>query len=108
MGEELRRYNVNMAQQISFNAIVVASKDQASADLGDEAAILNLKDGVYYTLGSVGARVWKLIQEPRTVREVRDTLLDEYEVDAHRCGNDLIALLAKLDEHGLIDVTDTP
>ncbi len=88
--------------------MVVASKEQASADLGDEAAILNLKSGVYYGLDSVGARVWNIIQTPRTVREVRDTLLNEYDVEADRCASDLIALLEELAEHDLIDVTDEP
>ncbi len=93
---------------ISLDTRVVASKEQASADLGDEAAILNLKSGVYYGLDAVGARIWNLIQTPRTVREVRDTLLEEYDVEADRCGNDLINLLKELAEHDLIDVIDSP
>ncbi len=95
-------------KHISLDTTVVASKEQASADLGDEAAILNLKSGVYYGLDAVGARIWALIQTPRTVREVRDTLLEEYDVEADRCGEDLIRLLGELAEHDLIDVTDSP
>ncbi len=95
-------------KRISLDTTVAASKEQASADLGDEAAILNLKSGVYYGLDAVGARIWALIQTPRTVREVRDTLLEEYDVEADRCGEDLIALLGELAEHDLIDVTDAP
>ena len=53
--------------KIALDNTVVVSKEQASADLGDEAAIPNLKDGVYYGLDPVGARIWKLIQTPRTV-----------------------------------------
>ena len=34
---------------------------------GDEVVLLNLRDGVYYGLDGVGARVWTLVQEPRTV-----------------------------------------
>ena len=33
--------------KIALDNTVVVSKEQASADLGDEAAILNFKDGVY-------------------------------------------------------------
>ncbi len=94
--------------RFTLDTIVVRSADQASADLGGEAALLNLQDGVYYSLDAVGARVWELIEEPRTVRDVRDTLLDEYDVDAARCERDLIALLKELAEHGLIDVVDAP
>src|SRR5664279_5294317 len=93
-------------ENILLNTTVVVSKEQASADLGDEAAILNLKDGVYYGLDPVGARIWKLIQTPRTVQEVRDTLLEEYDVEADRCEEDLIALLQKLAKNDLIDIVE--
>jgi hypothetical protein len=86
--------------------MVVASKEQASADLGDEVAILNPKDGVYYGLDPVGARIWKLVQTPLTVREIRDTLLAEYDVESDRCERDLIALLEELAQRQLIEVID--
>jgi hypothetical protein len=91
---------------ISLETTVVAAKEQASADLGGEAAILNLKSGVYYGLNPVGARIWALIQEPRTVREVREMLLEEYDVDADRCERDLLAILRQLAENTLIDIVD--
>ncbi|MEI7827901.1 MAG: PqqD family peptide modification chaperone [Euryarchaeota archaeon] len=89
---------------ISLDASVVASKEQASADLGGEAAILNLKNGVYYGLNPVGARIWNLIQTPRTVREVRDTIIDEYDIDSDRCERDLAVLLQQLVEHDLVEI----
>ena len=84
---------------------IVAGKDQVSRDLAGEMAILNLEDGVYYSLNPVGASVWHLIQEPRTFAALRDALLDEYDVEAIRLESDLRTLLAQLAENGLIDVT---
>src|SRR5712692_9270844 len=87
-------------------SVVTAAKDQVSCDLAGEAAILNLKSGVYYGLDPVGARIWKLIQEPRSVDEIRKALLDEYDVEPERCQSDLLALLEKLQAEGLIEVQD--
>lgn len=84
---------------------VAVAPDQVSCDLAGEAAILNLKNGVYYGLDPVGARVWSLIQEPRTFAELRGKLLDEYEVDAANLDSDLRELLGRLAEQGLIEVT---
>lgn len=84
----------------------MAAKDQASSDLGGEVAILNLKAGVYYGLDAVGARIWSLIQEPRTVNEIRNILLEEYEVEPERCERDLLVLLQRLATEGLIEVED--
>ena len=93
-----------MAVTLAFESRIVASKDQVSCDLAGEAAILNLKNSVYYGLDPVGARVWSLIQEPKTLAEIRDTLLGIYDVDSLRLESDLRALLTELAEQGLIDI----
>jgi hypothetical protein len=89
---------------VSGGSTVVAAKDQVSSDLGGEVAILDLKAGVYYGLDAVGARIWSLIQEPRTVNEIRDILLEEYEVEPERCERDLLVLLQSLADEGIIEV----
>ncbi len=95
-----------VGETISGNSVVVSAKDQVSCDLAGEAAILNLKNGVYYGLDPLGARIWNLIQTPRTVNEVCETLLKEYDVQADRCECDLLALLQKLATERLIEVRD--
>jgi hypothetical protein len=88
------------------NAKIVVTQDQVSCDLSGEAAILNLKSGVYFGLNTVGASIWKLIQEPRTVKEIRDALMEEYDVEPKRCEQDIIELLQKLSTHELIKIVD--
>lgn len=91
---------------ISLDSTVVAIKDQASSNLTAEVVILNLKSGMYYGLKDAGARIWDLLQEPRTLREVRDALLEEYEVDRDRCGSDVLKLVEKLVSEKLVEVKD--
>jgi Coenzyme PQQ synthesis protein D (PqqD) len=96
-----------MNGEISEHSTVVASKDQVSSDLGEgEVAILNLRRGTYYGLDAVGTRVWNLLQEPGTVREIRNVLLNEYDVEPERCERDLLALLQKLADEGLVEIRD--
>lgn len=93
-----------MSQIISDLSVVVAAKDQVSCDLAGEAAILNVKSGVYYGLDPVGARIWNLMQEPRKVIEIQNAITGEYDVEPERCAQDLVALLEKLLAEGLIVV----
>ncbi len=95
-----------MSLLISDRSVVVASKDQVSCDLAGEAAILNIKNGVYYGLDPVGARIWNLVQEPRAVVEIQDAIASEYDVEPERCARDLSGLLEKLLAEGLIEVKD--
>jgi hypothetical protein len=93
-----------MDAPLSLHTVVVAAADQVSCPLGEEAAILNLKNNVYYGMNPVGARVWGLLKQPKRVSELRDVLLDEYEVERDRCAQDLLALLQKMHDEGLIEV----
>jgi len=91
---------------LSESSIIVVTKDQVSCDLSGEAAILNLKSGVYFGLNTVGASIWKLIQEPRTIKEIRDALVEEYDVEPKRCEQDILELLHELSTHELIQIVD--
>jgi hypothetical protein len=82
---------------------IVVSKEQVSCDLAGEAAILNLKNGVYYGLNPVGARIWSLLKEPRTIAEIRETLINEYEVDVLQVETDIQDLLNQLADQQLIE-----
>ena len=91
---------------ITSDMTVVVSKVQVSCDLGGEASILNLNSSVYYGLDAVGARVWNLIQVPVKVATIRDTLLQEYDVERETCERDLLDLLGQLAAAELIEVED--
>jgi Coenzyme PQQ synthesis protein D (PqqD) len=101
-----KELGTEMNGPLSVVSIVGATREQVSCMLGDEAAILNMKNTVYYGLNPVGARVWNLVQQSRSVREIRDTLLEEYDVEAEQCERDLLALLEKMREQGLIEVRE--
>ncbi len=100
-----------MKTPLNKNSVLVASRDQVSADLSSDSAesvvILNLKNGVYYELREVGTHVWNLLQQPCSVQSILDKLLEEYEVDAERCEADLLALTENLAKFGLIEIQST-
>jgi len=91
---------------ILMDSTVVVAKEQMYCGLDDEAVILSLKKGVYYSLNPCGNRIWSLIQEPVKVGKIRDTLLKEYNIDKETCENDLLSLLSDLNTEGLVVIED--
>ena len=91
---------------ISERSTIVVTKDQVSADLSGEAAILNLKTSTYFGLNTVGASIWKLVRESKTVSQIRDAIIQEYDVEPDRCEHDILELLQELSEHGLIEIIE--
>jgi hypothetical protein len=89
---------------LSYFSIVVAQSAQVSSELAGDTVILDLKSGQYYSLNEVGTRVWNLIQKPRTVQEIHQIILDEYDVESEQCSSDLFSMLEELNAIGLIEV----
>jgi hypothetical protein len=90
----------------SDSVIVAAGKEQFSCPLGETVILLDMKAGLYFSLDNVGAAVWQLLQQPRTVKEIRESILEEFEVSADVCQSDLISLLRELAARNLIEIRD--
>ncbi len=93
-----------MTPSITLESRVVATRDQVSSRVEEDEVILNLREGAYYGLDAVGARAWRLIQEPRRVGEVCEAIEREYDVTPERCRRDVIALLGRLAASGLVEI----
>ena len=94
----------SQAPRLDAASRVAAARDQVSVELEGEAVILSLADGVYYGLDPVGAHVWALLAEPRSVAELRDAVVAAFEVDAPTAEADLLALLASMADAGLVEL----
>ncbi|MDY9922932.1 PqqD family protein [Methanobacterium sp.] len=90
--------------ELSGSTIVTVNKDYVYCNVEDEMVLLGMEDGIYYGLNPVGAFIWEQIKEPKTIDEVRDAILAEYDVEKGECERDLMELLQELAEKGLIHV----
>ena len=82
-------------------SVIHVAAPEKTADLEGGGMVVQ-KDGVAYGLNPVGRRIWELVQQPVRVDAVRDTLLQEYDVGAERCTQELLALLDDLALRGLV------
>lgn len=90
--------------ELSGSTIIKVSKDYVYCNVEDEMVLLGLEDGIYYGLNPVGAFIWEQIKEPKTIDEVRDAVLAEYDVEKGECERDLFELLRELVEKGIVVV----
>lgn len=95
-----------MPETYSRDTTVRPVEDQISTEIEDELVVLQLDTGKYFGIDGVGPRVWELLQEPLTVGELEDRLIDEYDVSRERLQQDIDSLLAELDDAELIERHD--
>lgn len=93
--------------KVSMASRLVASSGQTSTVVEGEAVIMDSRSGQYFSLSQVGARAWDLVTQPQILSQVRDTILNEYDVDSERCEEDLLRLFEELAEEGLVQIVDS-
>lgn len=89
----------NMQNKPSY---FVAGPDVTSAELGGEAVLLNLRSGHYYGVNELGARIWQMVQKPRSIDEIIKILAHDYDVDEEVLIRDVLAFLEQLKENDLV------
>ena len=70
--------------------------------VGDETVILDLANGTYFGLDPVGARMWELMGEGKTLAAICEQLLEEYEVSRDDLERDTLRLTQELADQGLV------
>lgn len=86
--------------------ILEARTELLEANVAEEAVLLDPEAGVYYGVNSVGATVWEVLQEPASIGELRDAVVEEYGISREACERDLAVFLEELAAQDLIEVHD--
>ncbi len=89
---------MNLTDKVTIPPQVMARQ------VGDETVILDLASGTYFGLEPVGARIWQLMGEGRTLAEICDTMLAEYDAAREVLEGDVIRLAEELLDKKLIGI----
>jgi hypothetical protein len=85
--------------------LIALAPSALAAPVLDETVVLDADRGAYYRLNAVGGRVWELLADrPRSVADLVERAVAEYEVDPARAEADVVALVDRLADHGLVAV----
>jgi len=101
-GMELEQVETEGWSLAAGDAVFVRSPDVSFTVLDGEAVLLNLENGVYYTLNPVGTVTWELIIGERTLTEIVSAVRERYDINEETARRDLAALVSRLRREGLI------
>jgi hypothetical protein len=82
--------------------ILARASTTASRLIAGEAVILSLDTKVLRGLNTVGSRVWDLIEGRRTVDEIVDVIVGEFDVARPEAAADVGAFVRELVDKGLV------
>ncbi|MGC2333919.1 MAG: PqqD family protein [Candidatus Acidiferrales bacterium] len=92
------------ASEPSLDSTIRVNEQVVFRKLEAEGILVRLDTTEYFGLDSLGIRIWSLLEQGRSLPEVLQELLKEYECDEQRCREDLLQFVGRLADHGLVFV----
>jgi Coenzyme PQQ synthesis protein D (PqqD) len=86
--------------------LVPNEQDTVSKVLDGEAVIINLSNGVYYSMSKVGGFVWERIMAAQSLQHIITAVTEQYDVSRDQAATDVRNLIEQLLEERLIMVSD--
>ena len=77
--------------------------DVAAKVIDGEAIIMNLSNGLYFSMDHVGATVWELLEKGHSLGEISDALGAHFHVELSTVQGDLSRLAEQLVSEGLVE-----
>jgi hypothetical protein len=88
----------------SLEAVVARRAEPLTAPVDGELVMLEPGSSRYFGLDAIGNRIWELIEHPRSLGDLCDTLQTEFEVTGETCRADVLAFVRQLEEAELVEI----
>lgn len=78
--------------------------DIKSVNFDGEIALIDIHNGAYYYMDSIGSIIWEKIQSPSSVIQIASQLISQYDVDIETCKNHVYDFIVELIDRDLVSI----
>ena len=93
---------------IQKDKYLVKSNEVLFTSMGEDAVLLHVQRGDYYSLNRVGARLWVLADGSKSISDLAGLITQEFEISLDEAEKDILELAEQLENEGLVTVSETP
>jgi hypothetical protein len=97
---------VNSDTPIGPETLVTRSEEPVAVEVDRTVVMMSVDQGMYFGLEGVGPRVWSLLEQPRSVRQLCEALISEFEVAPDVCRHEVGNFLEDLRRAQLVRFHD--
>lgn len=84
------------------NTVLTRSDDVTFQVVADEAILIRLDTGTYFSLNKVGTQFWQMLDGQQTIGQHAAAVANQYQVDGAMVTADFVELAAKLAAEKLV------
>ena len=93
---------------ISKEKYLVKDHEVLFTSMGEDAVLLHVQRGDYYSLNKVGARLWVLTDGSKTIADLAGLITQEFDISQEQAEVDIIELAEQLEKEGLVQAVENP
>jgi hypothetical protein len=91
--------------RLSPATVVTQHREQTSAEIDGQVVVMGFVQGKYVGLSRSASEVWRRLAQPAPIGALCDALVRDFEGDPIVIRNDVLDLLDRLDDLGLLEVS---
>jgi len=92
-----------MAIPLTLRSIIQRNeKGFLASNLGEETVMMNLDNGDYLGLNNVASDIWNALEEPVSVEDLYNQIINMYDVTDEQCKEEVDSFLQQLSDHKLL------
>ncbi|MEG3147373.1 PqqD family protein [Sphingomonas sp. RT2P30] len=76
-----------------------------AAQIEEQAMLMDLESGAMFQLNRTGARIWDLVEAPRTLADLVATLAQRFPDAGETLRDDVAAFVAQMRDTGLLEIS---
>ena len=77
-----------------------------SGRLEEELVIMDIEKGKYFALNPVATRIWDILENPLTIDQLCEFLMQEYEVSEEQCREEVKEVIGEMVKLGVVVQTE--
>ena len=89
---------------MNIKSKVILSNNVFAQEIDDETIILDAITQEYFSLNEIGKVIWNLLSQSIKLENIKEQMLEMYEVEESQLENDILNFIKALQEKGLIKV----
>ncbi len=90
---------------LSLDSFITRSDSILFTELVDEVVMMDIQNGCYYGLEEPASRLWELMVERISVRQLCERLHSEYEVEMPQCEQEVLEFVADLSSRSMVEIS---
>lgn len=90
-------------QTLDLNTRLRQHPNQVAAEADGEVLMMHIESGNYYGLNEVASFLWQQLDTAKSVQELCDAVLAEFDVEEAACVADALGFLQDMLDDGLIE-----